>query len=201
MYLGLGAMGADPSNASRWYKAATSIGSFCIGSACFSAAHRWASSRSGDGLPTQRWALCASFAVQMGCVAAAAVMVTLNGSVGRAASEGELGWRAFVPLALVAFQSSGQAVSSRVLNRNALTSVVLTSVYCDLFSVPIVVGTGKRRADEWRRAGAVLCLMLGVVMGAMWAKSSVGVMGALWMVVAGKGVIVLAWLVWREDAC
>ncbi|OJJ05575.1 hypothetical protein ASPVEDRAFT_45082 [Aspergillus versicolor CBS 583.65] len=199
VYLGLGAMGADPSNASRWYKAATSIGSFCVGSACFSAAHRWASSGAAGGLPRQRWALCASFAVQMACVAAAAVLVTLNGSVGRAASGDELGWQVFVPLALVAFQSSGQAVSSRVLNRNALTSVVLTSVYCDLFSVPVVVGTGKRRADEGRRAGAILCLMLGVSMGAMWAKSSAGVMGALWMVVAGKGMIVLAWLVWKGD--
>lgn len=202
VYLGLGAMGADPSNASRWYKAATSIGSFCVGSACFSAAHRWASSGSGGGLPRQRWTLCASFVVQMGCVAAAAIMVTLYRPAGRSASEeNESGWRVFVPLALVAFQSSGQAVSSRVLNQKTLTSVVLTSVYCDLFSVPVVVGTGKRRADEGRRAGAILCLMLGVVMGGMWAKSSVGVMGALWMVVAGKGMIVLAWLVWKGDAC
>ncbi|OJJ57609.1 hypothetical protein ASPSYDRAFT_46766 [Aspergillus sydowii CBS 593.65] len=211
VYLGLGAMGADPSSTSRWYKAATSIGSFCLGSACFSAAHRWASSSSSSGggspgrLP-RRWELCVSFAVQMGCVAAAAVMVTLYGSTGSSSSssvmekeENGIGWRVFLPLALVAFQSSGQAVSSRVLNRKALTSVVLTSIYCDLFSVPVVAGTGKRRADEWRRAGAILCLMLGVAMGGMWAKSSVGVMGALWMVVAAKGVIVLAWLVWRGD--
>ncbi|BCS27302.1 YoaK family protein [Aspergillus puulaauensis] len=197
VYLGLGAMGADPSSTTRWYKAATSIGSFCVGAACFSAGHRWAAGE----VPRRRWVLCASFVVQMACVAAAAIMVTLYGSTGHSAAKEKaddgLGWRVFVPLALVAFQSSGQAVSSRVLERNALTSVVLTSVYCDLFSVPVVAGTGKRRADEWRRAGAILSLMLGVAMGGMWAKSSVGVMGALWMVVAGKGVIVLAWLGWR----
>lgn len=191
MYLGLGALGADPSSTTRWYKAGTSIGSFCVGAACFSAGHRWA----GGEVPRRRWVLCASFVVQMGCVAAAAIMVSLYAASKE--NEDGLGWRIFVPLALVAFQSSGQAVSSRVLERNALTSVVLTSVYCDLFSVPVVAGTGKRRADEWRRAGAILCLMLGVGMGGMWAKSSVGVMGALWMVVAGKGVIVLAWLGWR----
>ncbi|KAJ5091056.1 hypothetical protein NUU61_005926 [Penicillium alfredii] len=184
VYFGLGLVGAE---GDRWIKSGTSIATFCLGSLCFAAFHRAFS-------PRQRWVLCASFLVQMTCVGAAAIIV----SVYRPARDAPLSWLVLVPLALVAFQSSGQAVTSRVLNYNGLTSVVLTSLYCDLFShpdllSPRVVG----HAEEMRRVGAVLCLLLGTVLGGLWAHSSVGLMGALWTATVLKGVIVVAWLVWK----
>ncbi|KAL4863864.1 hypothetical protein BDV12DRAFT_176947 [Aspergillus spectabilis] len=189
VYLGLGAIGADPST--RWYRAATSIASFCVGSACFSSFHRWA------GSPRRRWVLCCSFLMQLFCVAVAAAIATVQ------RSNPGLDWQALVPLSLVAFQSSGQAVSSRALNRNSLTSVVLTSVYCDLFSVslfPAQTQTSRKcGSEDLKRLGAIVCLILGVVVGGLWAKSSVGIIGALWMVVLGKTLIVLAWLFWRIE--
>ncbi|KAL4969440.1 YoaK family protein [Aspergillus stella-maris] len=192
VYLGLGSIGADPSSETRWVKAATSIGSFCLGCFCFSVFYRVV------GLSRRRWVLAVAFALQGGLVALAAGVVM--GHSGSTSSKNEIGWYTLLPLSLVAFQSSGQAVSSRVLERKSLTSVVLTSVYCDLLSLPIPAGgSGKGGIEDLKRLGAIVCLLLGVVLGGLWAKSEIGPVGALWTVVAGKGVIVLAWLFWRGD--
>lgn len=188
VYFGLGLVGTDDD---RWIKSGVSIAGFCLGSLCFAAFHRSFS-------PRQRWVLCASFLTQLACITGAAIIVTLY----RPSRDAPLSWLVLVPLALVAFQSSGQAVASRVLKYNGLTSVVLTSVYCDLFShpnflSPQVVGN----PEEMRRTGAVVCLLFGVILGGLWANSSVGLMGALWTAALLKAAIVLAWLVWRKEEC
>jgi hypothetical protein len=41
-------------------------------------------------------------------------------------------------------------------------------------------GDENQPTQEMRRTGAVLCLLFGVVLGGLWAHSSVGMMGALW---------------------
>ncbi|RDW60505.1 YoaK family protein [Aspergillus mulundensis] len=189
VYLGLGLSGLDESGkAQRWLKALISIASFCVGSLLFTLLSRMFRS------PRERGALALSFTVQMLCVAVAAGIVTVH----KASKADELGWEIALPLALVAFQSSGQAVTSRVVGFSGLTSVVLTSVYCDLFSYLGGSGRGKG-ADEWRRLGAVVGLFVGILLGGAWAKSEVGLMGALWMVVVLKGAIVLAWLLWSGE--
>ncbi|KAE8387796.1 hypothetical protein BDV23DRAFT_160265 [Aspergillus alliaceus] len=185
VYLGLGLMGVDEST--RWIRAFISIASFCVGSLCFSSFYRSFSSR-------RRWVLCASFTIQMLCVAAAATIVTIH----QTSRDSPLTWKVVVPLILVAFQSSGQAVTSRVLQFNGLTSVVLTSVYCDLFSNSVLPPFSMLYAvEERRRGGAVVCLLLGTMLGGLWAKSSVGLMGAFWTAVFCKACIAAAWLVWR----
>jgi hypothetical protein len=136
----------------------------------------------------------------MTCVAAAATIVTLE----KQNKSDPLSWKIAIPLSLVAFQSSGQAVTSRVVGYSSLTSVVLTSIYCDLFSYPALALTtshsgGGKRADEWRRLGAVLALFGGILLGGLWAKSEVGLKGALWTAVVLKGGIAGAWLVWRGE--
>ncbi|KAL4880722.1 hypothetical protein BJY04DRAFT_218879 [Aspergillus karnatakaensis] len=193
VYLGLGAIGADPST--RWYRAATSIASFCAGSWCFSSFYRWG----GKGSPRRRWLLCAVFLIQLLCVAVAATIATVQRLDERSSStKAGLDWQVLLSLALVAFQSSGQAVSSRVLDRKSLTSVVLTSVYCDLFSVSPVPVHGQSFTEDLKRLGAIVCLILGVFIGGLWAKSSIGIIGALWTVVVGKALIVFAWAFWKE---
>ncbi|GIK06611.1 hypothetical protein Aspvir_002261 [Aspergillus viridinutans] len=182
VYLGLGLIGVDETT--RWIKAGVSIFSFCFGSFCFAAFHRRFPSR-------QRWVLCASFAVQMLCIAVAATIVTIHFP----SRHSELSWKALVPQVLVAFQSSGQAVTSRILQFNGLTSVVLTSVYCDFFSSPRFPSLSA--VEERRRLGAIVCLVLGTVLGGLWAKSPVGLMGALWTAVLCKGLIAGAWLGWK----
>ncbi|RAH50936.1 YoaK family protein [Aspergillus brunneoviolaceus CBS 621.78] len=192
VYAGLGLTGLDAT--ARWQKSLLSIGSFCAGSVLFAGIHRH------RHLARSRGALALSFALQTACIAAAA---TITSVYRPAKSEDRLEWTVAVPLALVALQSSGQAVASRVLGFSALTSVVLTSIYCDLFSGPVLHRFGwvqvVRNPDEWRRVGAVVGLLLGVVIGAAWARSEAGLEGALWTAVGLKGLITVTWLWWRGE--
>lgn len=184
VYFGLGLVGTDDD---RWIKSGVSICGFCLGSLFFSTFHRFFS-------PRLRWVITVSFFIQMLCITVAASIVTIY----RPTRDAPLSWLILVPVALVAFQSSGQAVASRVLKYNGLTSVVLTSIYCDLFSHEDFLSFRIfRNAEELRRLGAVVCLLVGVVLGGLWAHSSIGMMGALWMATILKGFIILAWLLWK----
>lgn len=139
--------------------------------------------------------LCASFAAQLVLTAAAAAIVTVASVP---ANQNEIGWRVLVPIALLAFQSCGQAVTSRALKYNALTSVVLTSIYCDLFSDAELFAL--RNAERNRRTAAPLALLLGAFFGGKFAHSSVGIAGALWTAAALKAVIVVAWFFWPAES-
>ena len=104
---------------------------------------------------------------------------------------------ATVPLASVAFQSSGQAVTSRALKYNGLTSVVLTSNYCDLFSDPQLFKLSN--VERNRRIGAPAMLLLGACIGGLYAHSSVGLAGALWTACGLKLLAVFAWVFWPSE--
>ncbi|CAI7592349.1 unnamed protein product [Penicillium glandicola] len=98
VYFGLGFVGTKDD---RWIKSGVSIAGFCLGSLCFATFHRVFPAR-------RRWVLCASFLVQALCVSIAALIVTLY----QPARDAPLSRFILVPVALVAFQSSGQAVTS-----------------------------------------------------------------------------------------
>lgn len=102
-----------------------------------------------------------------------------------------------VPLGLVAFQSSGQAVTSRVLKYNGLTSVVLTSNYCDLFSDPKILAANN--VERNRRLAAPILLLVGAMFGGLWAHSEVGLAGALWTAAGLKAFAVVAWFFWKAE--
>ncbi|KAF1939214.1 hypothetical protein EJ02DRAFT_264641 [Clathrospora elynae] len=183
IYLGLGVIA--PHEDIRWIKALTSITSFCLGSFVFARFHRYFS-------PAKRWVLIASYSFQMLLIALAAAIVTF----GHVSKEG-LHWQVFVPLAAVAFQSSGQAVTSRALKYNGLTSVVLTSNYCDLFSDPQLFAMSN--VERNRRIAAPVLLLLGACFGGLFAHSDVGLAGALWTAVALKSMAVFAWVFWKSE--
>ncbi|KAF2016641.1 hypothetical protein BU24DRAFT_433526 [Aaosphaeria arxii CBS 175.79] len=181
VYLGLGLVA--PSEGIRWIKAVTSIGFFCLGSFFFSHFHRILS-------PRKRWVLVASYFLQMLLIVLAAMILTFGSSD----HSDDLNWQVLVPLASVAFQSSGQAVISRVFHYTGLTSVVLTSNYCDLFGDAKLFDLSN--VERNRRLAAPALLLLGAVIGGFWAHSSVGMAGALWTAVGLKAVIVAAWFFW-----
>jgi|SRR5690242_16944502 len=183
VYLGLGIIA--PHEGIRWIKALTSIVSFCLGSFFFARFHRYYS-------PKKRWVLIASYSAQLLLIVVAAVIVTVGDQV-----DTDLHWQVLVPLASVAFQSSGQAVTSRALQFNGLTSVVLTSNYCDLFSDPNLFA--RDNVERNRRIGAPLLLLLGACIGGLWAHSGVGLAGALWSAVGLKTLIVVAWVFWTGE--
>lgn len=183
VYFGLGLVA--PHEGIRWLKALTSIAFFCFGSFFFARFHRWTK-------PGARWVLVASYTLQLLCIVAAALIVTLGND-----ASVELHWQVIVPLAAVAFQASGQAVTSRVLQYGGLTSVVLTSNYCDLFSDPKLFALSN--VERNRRIAAPVLLLLGAVLGGLYAHSDVGMAGALWTAAILKALVVVAWLFWKSD--
>lgn len=178
---------AAPTEGTRWIKSGTSLGFFCIGSFFFSRFHRHFS-------PKRRATLIASFTAQtLLCVAAAAIVTWGPADYG----PNDITWDVLVPIALVAFQACGQAVTSRALKYNALTSVVLTSIYCDLFSDAELFRVDN--AERNRRLGAPLMLLFGAIIGGLLAHSDWGVAGALWLASVLKALIVLVWVIWPGE--
>ncbi|PVH99393.1 hypothetical protein DM02DRAFT_615106 [Periconia macrospinosa] len=182
VYLGLGLIA--PNEGVRWIKALTSIASFCLGSFFFARFHRYFGS-------ARRWVLVASYTLQLACIVLAALVVTLDPR-----TEG-LHWQVLLPLGAVAFQSSGQAVTSRVLKYNGLTSVVLTSNYCDLFADAKIWRLSN--IERNRRVAAPLLLLLGAMIGGLFAHSTIGMEGALWTAAGLKATAVVAWILWKPE--
>ncbi|KAI1363955.1 hypothetical protein F5Y08DRAFT_308210 [Xylaria arbuscula] len=187
VYFGLGI--AAPHESTRWIKSGTSLGFFCIGSVFFSSFHRFFSAK-------RRWVLCASFIIQFLLIVGAALILTF-GPESEDPKE-SIGWPELVPIALIAFQSCGQAVASRALKHNALTSVVLTSIYCDLFSDANLLAA--HNVERNRRVAAPVLLLIGAIIGGLLAHSSVGCAGALWVSAALKFGVVVAWFAWPAEA-
>ncbi|KAK3955704.1 hypothetical protein QBC32DRAFT_332910 [Pseudoneurospora amorphoporcata] len=186
VYTGLGL--AAPHESTRWIKSGTSLLAFCLGSFLFSRFHRF------FGSPKARWVLCVSFLVQFALCVAAAAVVTV---AGQPKDSNAIEWHVLLPIALLAFQSCGQAVMSRALKYNALTSVVLTSIYCDLFSDQELFKL--HNVERNQRVGAPVFLFLGALFGGFFAHTDFGVAGALWMAAGLKLVVVVLWLVWPAE--
>jgi hypothetical protein len=133
--------------------------------------------------------------MQVALILAAASILTFGPKA--ADPKESIGWPVLVPIALIAFQSCGQAVTSRALQYNALTSVVLTSIYCDLFSDANLLAA--HNVERNRRVAAPLLLLIGAVLGGFLAHSSVGTAGALWVAAALKLGVIVAWFFWPAE--
>lgn len=102
-----------------------------------------------------------------------------------------------LPLALLAFQFGGQIVTSRVLGFNEVPTNVLTSLYCDLFSDPLIIAPIGKNVKRNRRVVAVLLMVTGGIIGAWLQKSKAGMPAALWIGGGIKMVIAVSWLCWK----
>ena len=166
--------------------------------------------------PLRRWVLIASFTLQTLLISITALLATLKLISNQTASNRDVSsgiarraqplqstsqhtiiWVDLAPLALLAFQSAGQVIASRVLKYNELPTVVLTSLLADLMSDPHILTAGifedpKRN----RRAVAVIMMFAGAVCGGVFTKGWVGLAGALWIAAAIKALMVLAWVLW-----
>lgn len=187
VYLGLGL--ASPSTSKRWVKSGISLFFFCAGSFCFSRYHR-------RFHPKLRWVLSASFAIQAFLVALSALIVS---EFDTGSTENELRWQVLVPIAIIAFQSSAQAQISRALGYKSLTSVVLTSIYCDLFGDLKLFAPLSENTERNHRVAAPLLLFLGAFIGGKWAHSTTGLKGALWTASVLKMAMLVTWLFWSTE--
>lgn len=117
----------------------------------------------------------------------------------KGAGPDDVPWYVIVPIGLIALQSCGQAVASRALKYNTLTSVVLTSIYCDLFSDAQLFESVFTNVERNRRVAAPSLLLIGALLGGFIAKSSLGAAGALWVAAAMKLVIITSWFFWPAE--
>lgn len=166
-----------------------SLVSFCVGSFFFARYHRYFGGK-------KRWVIVSSYILQLIMILVSAVMVSVGP---RETPQDPITIWVVIPIALVAFQASGQAVISRVLKYGSLTSVVLTSIYCDLFSDEKFFAGLTQNVERNRRAAAPVLLLIGAIFGGLWAHSSVGLAGALWTAVVLKVAVIAAWCLWAAE--
>lgn len=135
------------------------------------------------------------------CVVIAAALVqgrVVPEPIGLQGIEEEVNFLELIPLALLAFQSGGQIVTSRILGFNEVPTTVLTSVYCDIASDPKVLA--KDNVKRNRRVAAVLAILLGGIAGGWISRSSARLSVSFWLAAAIKLGISIAWAVWKPKA-
>ncbi|KMP02650.1 domain containing protein [Coccidioides immitis RMSCC 2394] len=104
-----------------------------------------------------------------------------------------------VPIALVAFQSSGQMAASRLLGFNEIPTTVLTSLYYDLASDPGLLLPLSQNVKRNRRLNAAIGVIAGAIFGGWLARATGGIETALWIAAASKFVIANSWLFWKGE--
>ena len=186
IYLGYGIVA--PREDDRWIRALTSLVAFQLGSYLFSHFHRRFHAR-------HRWVLVASYIIQMVLITSAALAVTLGPPPATAGTTAAV----LGPVALLALQSAGQAFMSRVLGYGSLTSVVLTSIYCDLWSDEKLFAPVTKNSERNRRIAAPVMLLAGAMVAGVMDRSSVGLTGALWTAVGVKALIAAGWWFWAVE--
>lgn len=188
VYVGLGITGQPYSQPTRWIKSGTSILTFLVGSFLFSRLMTYLTPRS-------RSALLTSSILQTICTIIPAILSS-TGLV--PANAGDLLPRSFIvllPLSLLAIQSGGQCVLSRVLGYSEIPTVVLTSAYCDIGMDPKLFAGPTNNVKRNRRVGSAVLLILGAWIGGYLTRH--GHIGqALWVVSGVKAAMALVWVVW-----
>ena len=204
IFAALGVSGLPESSPTfAWSKALMAIVCFIIGAFCFANFHRLLT-------PRKRWVLIASFGLQCSMIIVTASLVTAgvvsNKRQGVAQKDREQNIKVdssfpfldFLPIGLLAFQSAGQVVASRVLKFNAMPTVVLTTLYTDLMMDSHLLTAGLFEDPQRnRRAASAITLFVGAVIGGVLAKSWLGFAGALWIGAFLKGLMVFAWVFWK----
>ncbi|KAL2682426.1 hypothetical protein Neosp_006877 [[Neocosmospora] mangrovei] len=206
IFVGLGVSG-QPENlpGKAWSRCFLAIIFFAIGALFFSNFHRYFG-------PQKRWVLVASFFIQAlltGLVALLATTGAVRNSPNDRTTTHQDGWiiervrndfpySDYAPIILLAFQSAGQIVASRVLKYNSMPTVVLTSLYCDMMSdAKLFTSPITDNADRNRRATGAVLLFAGAVSGGFLSKSWVGFAGALWIAAFLKLCISFSWALWK----
>jgi len=103
-----------------------------------------------------------------------------------------------LPLALLALQSAGQIIVSRYLGFSELTSVVLTSAYCDLaHDEKVLTAPPTQNAKRNRRIASMIMTAVGAIAGGFLSKNR-NIAPSLWLAGALKVVVSMIWLGWKS---
>ena len=192
IFLGLGASSQPFNKPWGWLKSLVSIAAFFLGATAFSNTTRLAG-------PRRRGTLFVSFLFQSILIIIAVALIEADliphTSQDASLTGGPL-FLELIPIALLAFQSAGSITSTRALGYNEIPSVVLTSVYFDLASDPKLISGPTGNVKRNRRAGAVIMLLIGAIVGGWLSRSAGGMESALWISAGIKFVIGFVWFGW-----
>lgn len=192
--LALGASNQPVSEPYSWLKSLCAIFFFLVG--C------WFFAQSRHIHPLRRLTLFASFLFQSILIFVSAALVqrsVVPSPVGtNELDPANVRFIELLPIGLLAFQSGGQVVTSRLLGLNEVPTTVLTSLYCDLVSDPHLLA--KDNVKRNRRIASVVTLLVGGIIGGWLCRSSVGMAAALWLAGAVKVALAVAWLTWKPKA-
>jgi hypothetical protein len=206
IFLALGAARLPANQPNLWLRALVSIVSFWAGCFLFS--------KSRHLHPQRKATLALSFLVQACFIFIAAALAqsravpsfgmnflpTTLSDAQTAARDGlEDNPLSLVPLAMLAFQFGGQIVISRILGVNEVPTNVLTSLYCDLLSDPLLMAPVGKNPKRNRRVASIFLLVGGGVAGGWLQRSRGGMSAVLWIAGGIKVVIALVWLAWRSN--
>lgn len=145
--------------------------------------------------PRIRWVLVASYAFQSLCIIFAGVMVSEDLVDGNS-----MRWPNVLSIALLSFQSSGQAVASQVMGYGELPTIVLTSVYRDLMSdVNLFALKPAANPKRNRRVGAIVLLCAGAAVSKVIGNSPAGLAGSLWTSAVLKALVAVTWAFWAAE--
>ncbi|KAK3939724.1 hypothetical protein QBC46DRAFT_364602 [Diplogelasinospora grovesii] len=205
IFLALGASRLPANQPLLWLRALVSIAAFWAGCLAFS--------KSRHFHPQRKATLSLAFLAQSACIFIAAALaqtqtvpafggVLLGGNTQEAtpnaAAAENTSLLSLIPLALLAFQFGGQIVASRFLGIQEVPTCVLTSLYCDLLSDPLLLAGLKRNPKRNRRVAAIVLLVAGGIAGGWLQRSRAGMSAALWIAGGIKFAIALAWIAWRS---
>ena len=210
----------------QYFKSLISIAAFMLGTPFFNAIHRYPKP-SQHSTSRRRAVFVASFAIQTILITVAAVLANQGvvsnrpAVVGSFSSGSDSGsstdnsphtnFLDLIPIALLAFQASGQVCLTRVLEANELPTIVLSTLYHDFTADLLGIAAawqqsgsirgffldGQRR--QGRRAASIVALFLGGIVGGEMFKGSAGMSGGLLLAAGIKGAVCVAWVVWRGD--
>jgi len=171
-----------------------SISSFVLGSFVFA--------RACVRAPRKRRNLVCSFCTQAFFIILAAALlegnvIPANCEGDKAGSLGNCRFLKLIPLAMLAFQASGQMAASHLLDFPELPTTVLTSVYYDIAADPGLFQPLSGNVKRNRRLNAIIALVGGAVIGGWICRSTGGISTSLWIAAASKVCIAIIWWFWK----
>lgn len=190
LYVGLGASGQPKDQPWRWAKSGVSIIFFLFGCFVFSRIMRIMG-------PLKRGTFVSMFFIQALLCFISAGLVQSNivpRNAGQALPDNFI---VLLPLALLALTAAGQITASRFLGFGELTTVVVTSAYCDLvFDEKLLTSSLSQNPKRNRRFTAMVLIVLGAVAGGFLTKKG-DIAPVLWLSGGLKMVVAGIWAFWK----
>jgi hypothetical protein len=103
-----------------------------------------------------------------------------------------------LPLALLSIQSGGQMILSRILGYGEVTSVVLTSAYCDLVMDEKLLAPLKENSKRNRRVMSTIMVVAGAISGGFLTVGG-DISSALWLAGGLKTILAVVWCFWKAE--